>query len=181
MRKILLFIVFISSLTLTFASDGPAYCEILRGFGTGYVNDSAYCAADLYTCCFMEADAMIQIVSILNGNISAIRTLVDDIRVFVITLQNTTQSCLFLERMQHFLDNIDRIFAIIVANYIELINDLVCFVESIQDLNYFNLGQCTGDYFKILMTSDANLPRKVINEFFLRKLVLKRIGCSKHN
>ncbi len=128
------------------------YCNFFKGFGSGFVGES--CSIDLDNTCLASFDAMIQAQKIIMGDFNAFTILMADIMKAYAALTLSVTDCKYMEYWVHFMSNFYKIYFVILNHFVELQKDVICVFQSFMTMDLLKLGECTGHFWKVIMTSD---------------------------
>ncbi len=147
MQKIVFLIL---ALTFTYTWSCRAVCDGLKGFGQGFSGER--CSSDFYNGCMTVEDALEQFNKILSGDTAALTLLIaDGMKIYSLAL-SSAQTCQYEARLQILIDNVFKVYMILMQHFTELRIDVMCVIQSFSNEQYEKLGQCVGDALKILAT-----------------------------
>ena len=140
--------IILVALLVIAVSAAPEYCGFFKGFGGSF--SGPQCSSDLDKSCFSISDAIEQIKKIIGGDTNAFIILIADVTSAYNTLLKSIESCKYMEHFNKLMENIVKIYAIVIAHFAELKADAECIIESFPAQDWFKFGECLGDILKIL-------------------------------
>eukprot|EP00826_Nyctotherus_ovalis_P049499 TRINITY_DN5996_c0_g1_i15.p1 TRINITY_DN5996_c0_g1~~TRINITY_DN5996_c0_g1_i15.p1 ORF type:complete len:147 (-),score=10.14 TRINITY_DN5996_c0_g1_i15:126-566(-) len=125
-------------------------CDIFNGFGSGFGGQA--CSADLNGGCVSVLRAQLHISDLINGNMSAIYLLIQDILNLYNHVMNSEITCQWSASISQFIQNIPNIPYILLKNYPRVISGIQCIENSFKTEDFYQMGSCIGDILKVLVT-----------------------------
>ena len=132
------------------AFAAPQHCDFFKGFGNSFVGP--HCSSDLNTGCVSGFDAFEQIKKLLSGDNNALFSLIADLTSIYTAALSSVETCEYMPRVHQFMENIFKIYVIVMQHFIEFKKDFECVIEAYTKEECLKLGECLGDFLHILTT-----------------------------
>ncbi len=147
MQKIIFVVL---ALTISCTLSAPSYCGFFKSFGQAFAGEN--CSSDLDTGCNAAVDGFAQMQKIIAGDTTALTFLIADAMRAYSSATSSMNTCEFMARFDNLLNNVFKIYIILMQHFAELRTDAMCSIHSFSTNEYAKLGECLGDALKILTT-----------------------------